>query len=352
MNKNTIYSSSTHFFDLDGAMPQFSSATGSRTIMNADNFPILSGMGAALLRLQKGAVREPHWHPNAAELSYCIGANAKITIYGTDAHTDTFTIKPGEIVFIPKGYWHDIENIGNEQAKFVIVYDNEHTQELGMSGSVGSMPARVLDRLFGIRNSPGFFDQLEYNKSPQDIIIGQKPVVFSSTTGSAGTSNSHKFNLAGITPQIQTPGGTGALGTANSFPILKGLALFLIDLKPGGIIEPHTHPNADELNYVISGKARCTIFSPGGNVETSEISQGQVFFVPAGYFHYLENPDDLNDGVVASFFGNERPEFIGVAGGLSAYSDEVLGSIFNKDPKFFSNLPRLHKNLLLASGTG
>jgi hypothetical protein len=32
MNKNTISSSSTHFFDLDGAKPQFSSATGSRTI--------------------------------------------------------------------------------------------------------------------------------------------------------------------------------------------------------------------------------------------------------------------------------------------------------------------------------
>ncbi|MGA9218768.1 MAG: hypothetical protein WBZ50_09005 [Nitrososphaeraceae archaeon] len=39
-------------------------------------------------------------------------------------------------------------------------------------------------------------------------------------------------------------------------------------------------------------------------------------------------------------------------GGLSAYSDEVLGSIFNKDPKFFSNLPRLDKNVFLASGTG
>ena len=32
MNKNTISSSSTHFFDLDGAKPQFSSATGSMTI--------------------------------------------------------------------------------------------------------------------------------------------------------------------------------------------------------------------------------------------------------------------------------------------------------------------------------
>lgn len=42
---------SVHIFDLDGAKPQFYSPTGSRTLMNADNFPILQGMGAVLLRL-------------------------------------------------------------------------------------------------------------------------------------------------------------------------------------------------------------------------------------------------------------------------------------------------------------
>jgi hypothetical protein len=80
MNKGTLSSSSssTHFFDLDGAKSQFYNPTGSRTIINADNFPILSGMAAALVSLQKGAVREPHWHPNAAELSYCIAGNANL----------------------------------------------------------------------------------------------------------------------------------------------------------------------------------------------------------------------------------------------------------------------------------
>jgi oxalate decarboxylase len=140
------------------------------------------------------------------------------------------------------------------------------------------------------------------------------------------------------------------LGTATSFPILKGLALFLIDLKPSGIIEPHTHPNASELNYVINGKVRCTVFGPNGEVETSEIGQGQVFFVSAGYFHYLENLDNVNGGKVASFFDNENPEFIGLAGAPSAYSNSILGSIFNKDPNFFSILPRLTKMCSLHQG--
>jgi oxalate decarboxylase len=60
----------------------------------------------------------------------------------------------------------------------------------------------------------------------------------------------------------------------------------------------------------------------------------------------------VNGGTVASFFGNEKPEFIGLVGGLSAYSNETLGSVFNKDPNFFSNLPRQEINVLIASGAG
>ena len=342
-------SSSVRIFDLDGTKPQFQNAAGSRTIMNADNFPILAGMGAALLRLRKGGVREPHWHANAAELSYCITGNARMTIYSSNARKDTFTIAPGQLTFVPEGYWHDVENIGNEEAKFIVVYNSERPEDLGISGSVGSMPTQVLDRIFGI-NPPAFFDQLNY-KSTQDIVIGQRPAIFSSINGTP-TTNPHKFNLGGITPQIQTSGGTGKLGMADDFPILKGLALFLIDLKPTGIIEPHTHPNAAELNYVINGKVRFTVFGPGGQVATSEIGKGQVFFVPAGYFHYLENPDIMSAGTVASFFNSENPEFIGLVGGLSAYSNQVLGSVFSKEPESFNSLPRQVKNIFIASGTG
>jgi cupin len=69
-----------------------------------------------------------------------------------------------------------------------------------------------------------------------------------------------------------------------SLSALAGLALLLIGLKPGGVVEPHTHPNAAELNYVINGKVRFTVFDPSGEVETSEVSQGQVFFVPVDIF--------------------------------------------------------------------
>jgi oxalate decarboxylase len=338
----------SHSYDLEGASPQFISPIGSRTLMNADNFPILQGMGAALLRLQKGGIREPHWHPNAAELSLCINGNAEITIFGNNAARDTFTIKSGDLTFVPKGYFHDIQNIGDVEAKFVIVYDSDRPETLGISSAVGSLSPRVLNRAFGI-SPTGLFDLLNYD-STREVTVGTKPVE-DSGGNIPNTPNTHKFNLGSINPQLQTSGGTAALGSVSFFPILKGLACYLIRLEPSGIIEPHVHPNAAELNYVIGGKARFTVLSPGGEVQSSEVGQGQVIFVPTGYFHYIENPDPINRGEVASFFGNENPAFIGIAAGLGAYSNDVLSSVFEVDAKFFSALPRLKQNVFLASGS-
>jgi oxalate decarboxylase len=121
-------------FNLDGAKPHFFSPKGSRTIMTADNFPILKGMGAVLLRLQKGGTREPHLHPNAAELCLCLTGDVRMTMYSPGASHDTFTVGRGEFTFVPSGYVHDVENIGTEEAKLIIVYNNDLPEDLGISG--------------------------------------------------------------------------------------------------------------------------------------------------------------------------------------------------------------------------
>ncbi|WP_458719638.1 cupin domain-containing protein [Candidatus Nitrosocosmicus sp. R] len=166
--------------------------------------------------------------------------------------------------------------------------------------------------------------------------------------------NDHKssiiFDLDGTKPQFSMPHGNRTVINADNFPVLKGMGAVLLRMEKGGVREPHWHPNAGELNYVIEGKVRFTVYGSNKEIETSEIGKGQVFFVPAGYFHYLEKSDDVNNGTVASFLGNENPEFIGLVGGLSSYSDEVLEAVFNTDQKFFSNLPRLVKNVLIAPG--
>ena len=81
------------------------------------------------------------------------------------------------------------------------------------------------------------------------------------------------------------------------------------------------------------------------------MSKGQVFFVPAGYFHYLQNSDYSHQGTVASFFSNESPQFIGLVGAMSSYSNEILEAVFNKDSGFFKDLPHLVKNIFISAET-
>jgi oxalate decarboxylase/phosphoglucose isomerase-like protein (cupin superfamily) len=53
--------------------------------------------------------------------------------------------------------------------------------------------------------------------------------------------------------------------------------------------------NAAELDYVISGRGRMIIFSPGDNVDTFEVGPREIVFIPSAYFHYIENVNASED---------------------------------------------------------
>ena len=148
------------------------------------------------------------------------------------------------------------------------------------------------------------------------------PKTLQSSINIPNIPNSYKFNVEGIPPQIQTPGGTVAKANTNSFPILNGsnLSLFSLIMKPEGIRESHWHPNASELGYVLNGLTRLIILNPSGNVDTFEIGPGDTYFVPTGFFHYIENLDRNENMHFAIFFGSDNPGDIGISGSLGAYS--------------------------------
>ena len=76
------------------------------------------------------------------------------------------------------------------------------------------------------------------------------------------------------------------------FPISTTMTGVVLDLKPGGLRELHWHPNADEWQYYVTGKARMTVFGSNGRVRTEEFQQGDAGYVPRGYGHYIENVGD------------------------------------------------------------
>jgi oxalate decarboxylase len=339
---------SPHTFDIKSTKPQTICKGGSRTIANSDNFPILKGMATYSLLLKKGGVHEPHWHPNAAELSYCLSGKALMTIFGHGDTHNTFTLERDEIAFVPQGFLHHIENISEGETKFVVTFNHEKPEDIGISGSTGSIPNAALDYTFN--NKSDIFAKI--NKPTQDILIGKRSSI--ARPEFPNIPNPYKFNLKEapqIQSKIQSKGGSVILANAYSFPILNGLACYSLVLKKSGIREPHWHPNAAELDYVVKGRARMTIFSPGGDIDTFEVRPDQIVFIPTAYFHYIENIGD-EELHFAVFFSHEKPQDIGISGAFGSYSNEVLGAVFNVNPKIFESLPKYQEDILVVAGGG
>jgi oxalate decarboxylase len=145
-------SSESNRFDFAKIEPQVVREGGTVTECTGKNFPVLVDNAAAsfLLVLEPGAVREPHWHPNAWELDVPLSGRGKLGVANPD---DTFSVQeilPGQIGFIPQGYAHYIENVGSEEMRWVVVFNNTYPDDIGLSTTFAGMPTHTFTDTFGL----------------------------------------------------------------------------------------------------------------------------------------------------------------------------------------------------------
>jgi oxalate decarboxylase len=67
-----------------------------------------------------------------------------------------------------------------------------------------------------------------------------------------------------------------------------------VTVHPGGMRELHWHPNADEWQYYISGKARMTVIGTGERARTMDFEAGDVGYIEKTLPHYIENTGDTD----------------------------------------------------------
>ena len=56
--------------------------------------------------------------------------------------------------------------------------------------------------------------------------------------------------------------------------------------------ELHWHPNTDEWQYYIEGRARMGVFGASGQARTFDFEENDVGYVPFAMGHYIENTGD------------------------------------------------------------
>ena len=153
----------------------------------------------------------------------------------------------------------------------------------------------------------------------------------------------HLFHLSNWAPD-RFDGGTLRGANADNWKIMRGQegAVYLVRLEPGGVREPHWHPSAWELNFIISGKARWSILGLQGEHTAFEANKGDLVFAPQGHFHYFENAGE-EDLVVLIVFNTDAAEprnDIGIVASLSAMPPDVLALFMGVSPQVFENMKR------------
>jgi oxalate decarboxylase len=317
---------SRHITSLARKTPHIVNEFGSQSRVDANDLNIMNRLSIRRLLLAPRGVREPHWHANAHELGYCLRGEHLVTISGNGETRDSFVISAGEMFFVPSGALHHVENFGAEEGEIILGFSSEKPEDFGLSGTFGSFTDAVLGNTFGLPSSA--FANLK--RTPQDTVIGSRatPTVIELE---AKRNNPYKFSLEAGMPQKQSAAGTARTALSARWPILQNLAMFSVHLSNQGMRELHWHPETGEMGYITSGKGRMTIVSPGGFLDTFEMNQGDVYFIPRAYPHHFENlgQDDLR---LLVFFDRMTPGDIGVRTIVGDYSREVLAASFHVDP--------------------
>jgi oxalate decarboxylase len=172
------------------------------------------------------------------------------------------------------------------------------------------------------------------------------------TGGGWSGQHPHVFHLASWSPDTFA-GGTLQGATGDNWKILAGqqASVYLAKLGPGGVREPHWHPSAWELNFVISGSARWSLVGPEATHDAFEVVKGDLVFAPQGHFHYFENASETEDLVVLIVFNSsssEPADDVGIVASLSAIPADVLGAVFNVPRGTFDKLPRKLERVTIA----
>ncbi len=307
------------------------------------DFPVSKGMAGVYMTLEPGAIRELHWHANAAEWAYVIEGNTRITLTSPAGKAEIADVSAGQLWYFPRGWGHSIEGLGPGTATFLLVF-NDGTFSEGATFSITDW----------LSHTPTSWVAANLGLTPEQVSLLPTKQVYISRHGPAPgplantrphepktgpLELSHVYNLQGHKPLSAMEGSTLKLVTANEFPASFDMSGAVIHLEPGAMRQLHWHPNADEWQYVLKGEMVLGVFASEGKASISRLAAGDVGYVPKGYGHALRNDSDQPLDVLVVFNSGDY-QSIDLNDWIATNPDSVLGNTFQITPDLVEKLPR------------
>ncbi|TAI65529.1 oxalate decarboxylase family bicupin [Bradyrhizobium sp. Leo170] len=303
--------------------------------------PIATTIAGVNMRLTAGGVRELHWH-KPDEWAFMLAGKARITAIDKDGHNFVDDVGPGDLWYFPSGIPHSIQGLSPEGTEFLLAFTDGGFSEdstFAITDMFAHFPPEVLAKNFMVDKK--VFDDIP--KHEKFIFPAAEPPSLEqdriqSPAGPLPRDRNMSFRLMQMQP-TQAPGGTVRIADSSNFPISTNLAAALVEVQPGHLREIHWHPNADEWQYYISGKARMTVFAAQGAARTFDYLAGDVGYVPLSMPHYVENTgsDPLR---FLELFRAPHFEDISLAQWMALTPRNLVTAHLNLDRQFLDNISK------------
>ncbi|MFZ3244257.1 MAG: cupin domain-containing protein, partial [Candidatus Acidiferrales bacterium] len=325
-------------YDLDGSTG-FAGDGGTAKEVTVTEFPVSTSIAGVSMVLKPGAIRELHWHAIAAEWAYVIKGNVRTTALGPNGEAAEDDFGPGDIWYFPKGHPHALQGLGPGDTHFILVFDDGRFSEFGtfsITDWFAQTRPEVLARNSGLTLQTASLPKGEVYITPGRVPPReQQPFRNGDPIPSQGA---HKFKLLEREPSVW-PGGEERIVDSHDFPMSKTVVGAVMDLKPGALRELHWHPNADEWQYYISGRARVGIFGAHGRSSVEEFGPGQVAFIRQGFGHYIEQVGDEPTRILITFPAAEYQE-VSLSAWLANNPSQLIEDNFGISAEEVARMPK------------
>lgn len=138
-----------HRFAIEAQSPPVDFPYGQARVSRTQFWPALRNLSMYSLRIADDGMREPHWHPETAELGYVHRGQARMSILDPDGSVDTYLLQPGDVYFIPRAYPHQIEVLGDD-VHFLVFFDQPTPGDVGYRLAATAFAPGVLAATFGV----------------------------------------------------------------------------------------------------------------------------------------------------------------------------------------------------------
>lgn len=299
--------------------------------------PSAKTIGGVNMRLNAGAVREMHWHKEG-EWSYMLKGNARITVVDQEGRAFQDDLEEGDLWYFPAGIPHSIQGIGSDGCEFLLAFDDGHFSEDStflLTDWLAHTPKEVLAKNFQVPESAfAKIPQKELYIFPTEV---PPPLAQDRVIGTGPVPNPFTFKFL-KQPPIKTKGGQVRIADSNNFKASKTIAAALVEIEPGGMRELHWHPNGDEWQFYITGKARMTVFGSEGLARTFNYQAGDVGVAPFPMGHYVENIGDSTLRFLEIFKSDHYAD-VSLSKWLAGTPHELVRAHLHIDESVLSKIP-------------